>query len=62
MSDDVSDDDLRRMIRTSGDVICEICGKTGWKHPMWYGHLIDDGLGRMIPWLHEGCDGFLWKF
>lgn len=38
-------------IRTSGDMVCEVCGKPYWKHvlhPEW-------------PWLHVCCDGKLLK-
>lgn len=52
----------RRMLRVSGDHTCSVCGKVGWDHPRYYGFLIDDGTGRMVPLLHEGCDGYLWKF
>ena len=50
----------RRMMRTSGDCICEQCGKEHRKHPF-----IDDVLTniefRPQPFLHLLCDGTLAK-
>jgi hypothetical protein len=54
------DDVVSRMIRV-GNITCEQCGKTADQHPKYYGHLVNDGTGRMIPWLRIGCDGKLWK-
>lgn len=41
------------MIRASGDVVCEICGRKYYDHPMDEEQLSYDGR----PFLHIGCDG-----
>lgn len=50
-----------RMIRVAGEAVCDICGRPFLKHDWFLGHTIDDGTGRMRPWLREGCDGKLLK-
>ena len=53
----VSDEEIsERMLRTSGDVVCEQCGKTHREHPM-----IDDCLVYNEPYLYSICDGTLAK-
>lgn len=42
------------MIRASGDVICEQCGKEYWRHPMDEEQL--SGIDGK-PFLHIHCDG-----
>lgn len=42
-----------KMIRASGDVICEHCNKKYYDHPMDKEELSYDGR----PFLHIGCDG-----
>ena len=43
--------------RASGDIICEICGKTYYQHPMYEPSAKTCGH----PWLHELCNGDLVK-
>ena len=45
------------MVRVSGQATCEMCGKRFDQHPWFEGHKIDDGTGRLRPWLRLGCDG-----
>ena len=47
-----SEDDFK-FIRTSGEMICEICEKPYWKHKHYLGAL--DNEDR--PFLRELCDG-----
>lgn len=54
---DVSEDEIaRRMVRTSGDAICEVCNKTHREHPY-----IDDTLFQDYPYLHYICNGIIAK-
>ena len=52
---------LESMVRVSGDAECDICHRTYRDHPYFQGHKVDDGTGRMIPWLREDCKGRLVK-
>jgi len=45
------------MIRASGDVICEVCGKKYYDHPMDMNQFSYDGH----PFLHVRCDGIRLK-
>lgn len=50
-----------RTVRVAGDATCQICQKPYRDHAMFEGHTIDDGTGRQVPWLRQGCDGELLK-
>jgi hypothetical protein len=45
------------MVRASGDALCELCGRTYYRHPVTYEYVDWDGH----PYLHVGCDGTLLK-
>ncbi len=56
-SQDLSEADLdARFVRASGDVVCAICGRPYWRHPLEPRLL--SGLDNQ-PWLHQICDGSL---
>ena len=55
------DERIADMTRVSGEAECLICHRKWKEHPYFKGHKIDDGTGRMIPWLREACNGKLVK-
>lgn len=52
----VLDKEAARMVRASGACICDICGKTYYKHPF-----TDHRDWNGDPWLNRLCDGRIAK-
>lgn len=50
----------RRMLRTSGETICEDCGLKHREHP-FIDDVMDATGDRLTPFLHLLCDGTLAK-
>ena len=50
------DDEMYRMVRASGNCICEVCGKTYYKHPF-----TDHRDWNDDPYMNRLCDGRIVK-